>query len=169
MELAELFSQLLIDLQSVFRKNNKHLSLSLSQVVVLSSIPVDGITMSNLSHRIGVDNSTLTRLIGILEHKGLVERRKNKNDRRSKLVNLTKVGENNIKVIEENTLNLSEKVLKSFSQSEKASFKDVLSSLKKTGANTVIGQKPKAITKSSYYKLAENFLKNKGFSLYSLD
>ena len=78
MELAELFSQLLIDLQSVFRKNNKHLSLSLSQVVVLSSIPVDGITMSNLSHRIGVDNSTLTRLIGILEHKGLVERRKNK-------------------------------------------------------------------------------------------
>lgn len=129
MELAELFSQLLIDLQSVFRKNNKHLSLSLSQVVVLSSIPVDGITMSNLSHRIGVDNSTLTRLIGILEHKGLVERRKNKNDRRSKLVNLTKVGENNIKVIEENTLNLSEKVLTSFSQTEKASLKNVLNKL----------------------------------------
>ena len=129
MELAELFSQLLIDLQSVFRKNNKHLSLSLSQVVVLSSIPVDGITMSNLSHRIGVDNSTLTRLIGILEHKGLVERRKNKNDRRSKLVNLTKVGENNIKVIEENTLNLSEKVLTSFSHTEKASLKDVLNKL----------------------------------------
>ena len=118
MELSELFSQLLIDLQSVFRKNNKHLSLSLSQVVVLSSIPVDGITMSNLSHRIGVDNSTLTRLIGILEHKGLVERRKNKNDRRSKLVNLTKVGEHNIKVIEENTLNLSEKVLTSLRLAE---------------------------------------------------
>ena len=83
MELAELISQLLIDLQSVFRKNNKDLSLSLSQVVVLSSIPVDGITMSNLSHRIGVDNSTLTRLIGILENKGLVERRKNKNDKLS--------------------------------------------------------------------------------------
>jgi len=129
MEISELFSQLLIDLQSVFRKNNKDLSLSLSQVIVLSSIPVDGITMSNLSHRIGVDNSTLTRLIGILEHKGLVERRKNKNDRRSKLVNLTKVGENNIKVIEENTLNFSEKVLKSFSQSEKSSFRDVLSKL----------------------------------------
>ena len=129
MELAELISQLLIDLQSIFRKNNKDLSLSLSQVVVLSSIPVDGITMSNLSHRIGVDNSTLTRLIGILEHKGLVERRKNKNDRRSKLVNLTKVGEHNIKVIEENTLNLSEKVLVSFSQAEKASLKDVLNKL----------------------------------------
>ena len=129
MELAELFSQLLIDLQSVFRKNNKHLSLSLSQVVVLSSIPLDGITMSNLSHRIGVDNSTLTRLIGILEHKGLVERRKNKNDRRSKLVNLTKVGEHNIKVIEENTLNLSEKVLTSFSQAEIASLKNILNKL----------------------------------------
>ena len=129
MELAELFSQLLIDLQSIFRKNNKDLSLSLSQVVVLSSIPVDGITMSNLSHRIGVDNSTLTRLIGILEYKGLVERRKNKSDRRSKLVNLTKVGENNIKVIEENTLNLSEKVLTSFSQAEIASLKNILNKL----------------------------------------
>ena len=129
MELAELFSQLLIDLQSIFRKNNKDLSLSLSQVVVLSSIPADGITMSNLSHRIGVDNSTLTRLIGILEYKGLVERRKNKSDRRSKLVNLTKVGENNIKVIEENTLNLSEKVLTSFSQAEIASLKNILNKL----------------------------------------
>jgi malonyl-CoA O-methyltransferase len=37
------------------------------------------------------------------------------------------------------------------------SFKDVLSSLKKTGANTVIGQEPKFIKKSSYNKLAKNY------------
>ena len=37
------------------------------------------------------------------------------------------------------------------------SFKDVLSSLKKTGANTVIGQEPKFISKSSYNKLAKNY------------
>ena len=71
MEIAELFSQLLIDLQSLFRKNNKNLSLSLSQIVVLSSIPALGATMSSLSSRIGVDNSTLTRLINVLENKEL--------------------------------------------------------------------------------------------------
>ena len=72
MEITELFSQLLIDLQSLFRKNNKNLSLSLSQIVVLSSIPALGTTMSSLSSRIGVDNSTLTRLINVLETKELV-------------------------------------------------------------------------------------------------
>ena len=74
MEFEELFTQLLIDLQAVFRKNNKNTSLSLSQVIVLSSIPVDGIIMGDLALRIGVDNSTLTRLIGVLKNKGLVKK-----------------------------------------------------------------------------------------------
>ena len=69
MEFSELFTQLLIDLQSVFRKNNKNLPISFSQVVLLVSIPADGITMSALAKRVGVDNSTLTRLIKIMNEK----------------------------------------------------------------------------------------------------
>ena len=40
---------------------------------------------------------------------------------------------------------------------EYESFQDVLNSLKKTGANTVIGQQPKFFNKSSYQQLSENY------------
>ena len=44
---------------------------------------------------------------------------------------------------------------------EYTSFRDILDSLKKTGANTVIGQESKFISKSSYKKLSENYPTNK--------
>ena len=129
MEFEELFTQLLIDLQSVYRKNNKNTSLSLSQVIVLSSIPVNGIIMGDLALRIGVDNSTLTRLIGVLKNKGLVKKISNNEDKRSKLINLTDLGENSIKIIETNTSRFTEKTLKSLSHSDKALLKESLNKL----------------------------------------
>ena len=129
MEFEELFTQLLIDLQAIFRKNNKNTSLSLSQVIVLSSIPVDGIIMGDLALRIGVDNSTLTRLIGVLKNKGLVKKISNNEDKRSKLINLTDLGENSIKIIETSTSRFTEKTLKSLSHSDKALLKESLNKL----------------------------------------
>ena len=129
MEIAELFSQLLIDLQSLFRKNNKNLPLSLSQIVVLSSIPALGTTMSSLSLRIGVDNSTLTRLINVLENKELVQKMSNPDDKRSTIVILTKLGEKNVKIIENNINRISEHVVSSFSSSDRNAMKETLNKL----------------------------------------
>jgi len=129
MEITELFIQLLIDLQSLFRKNNKNLSLSLSQIVVLSSIPVMGTTMSNLSFRIGVDNSTLTRLINVLENKGLVQKTSNPEDKRSTIVRLTKLGEENVKMIELNIKVFSKDIVSTFSSLEKGTLIDMLNKL----------------------------------------
>ena len=129
MEFSELFTQLLIDLQSVYRKNNKDLPMSLSQVVLLSSISADGIKMSDLAERVGVDNSTLTRLIDILEKKDLVQKKRNANDRRSRLIYLSKLGEENIKFIELNTDRFVEDILKNTSNVDRTIFKDGLNSL----------------------------------------
>ena len=129
MEIAELFSQLLIDLQSLFRKNNKNLPLSLSQIVVLSSIPALGITMSSLSLRIGVDNSTLTRLINVLENKELVQKTSNPDDKRSTIIVLTKLGEKNVKMIETNINRFSEHVVSSYSSSDRNVMKETLNKL----------------------------------------
>ena len=129
MEIAELFSQLLIDLQSSFRKNNKNLSLSLSQIVVLSSIPALGTTMSSLSSRIGVDNSTLTRLINVLENKELVKKTGNPDDKRSTIVVLTKLGEKNVNKIETNINRFSEDALSSFSSLDRDIMKEMLNKL----------------------------------------
>ena len=129
MEITELFIQLLIDLQSLVRKNNKSLSLSLSQVVVLSSIPAMGTTMSSLSFRIGVDNSTLTRLINVLENKGLVQKTSNPEDKRSTIVRLTKLGEENVKMIEFNIKRSSKDVVNTFSSLEKGTLIDTFNKL----------------------------------------
>ena len=129
MEIAELLKQLLIDLQSVFRKNNKDLPLSLSQVMVISSIPMEGINMTSLSQRLGVDNSTLTRLIDILEENGLVQKKRNTNDRRSRLIYLSNIGEENVKLIELNTDRFVDEILKNTPSADRTIIKDSLNIL----------------------------------------
>ena len=126
MEFAELLNQLLIDLQSIFRKKNKELSVSFSQVIVISSIPNDGINMSLLSHRIGVDNSTLTRLIDILIKNNYVIKIKNPKDKRSVIVSLTKDGREILKKIESNIDSFSEKIYNDFPIEDKIKIKDTL-------------------------------------------
>ena len=93
MEFGELLKQFLIDLQSLFRYHTKNLHITLPQIVLISSISPDGIDMTSLAHQIGVDNSTLTRLIDVLIEKGVVIKKKNPSDGRSVIVYLTKKGE----------------------------------------------------------------------------
>ena len=93
MEFGELLKQFLIDLQSIFRTQLKKLDLTLSQIILISSIPIGGIDMTTLSIKIGVDNSTLTRLIDILIKNGIVKKNKNPKDKRSFIVTVTEKGE----------------------------------------------------------------------------
>ena len=93
MEFGELLNQFLIDLQALFRTHTKSLNLTLPQIMLLSSIPRDGIDMTSLSRRLGVDNSTLTRLIDVLAKNRYVQKNKHPSDKRSILVNLTEQGE----------------------------------------------------------------------------
>ena len=93
MEFGELLKQFLIDLQSLFRTQFKKLDLTHSQIILISSIPIDGIDMTTLSIKIGVDNSTLTRLIDILMKKGIVQKNRSSQDKRSYIISVTKKGE----------------------------------------------------------------------------
>ena len=93
MEFGELLKQFLIDLQSLFRTQTKNLNITLPQIILISSIPTDGIDMTSLSQRLGVDNSTLTRLIGVLIRNQIVVKNKNTLDGRSVIVTLTEYGE----------------------------------------------------------------------------
>ena len=92
MKYAELLTNLLIDLQSIFRENNKNLSLSFSQIIVISSIPEVGIDMTGLSQKLGVDNSTTTRLINVLLKNSLVVKSLSEKDRRSNILTLSDKG-----------------------------------------------------------------------------
>ena len=129
MEFGELLKQFLIDLQSLFRTSTKKLNVTLSQIILISSIPIDGIDMSTLSHRIGVDNSTLTRLIDILIRNNFVRKDKNPNDGRSFIISLTNSGEKLQFRIEEEIDQFGSKLYNKIPIEDQDEVKEVLSSL----------------------------------------
>ena len=57
--------------------------ITYSQVLAIISIPNDGVEMSELARKLGLDNSTVTRLIVRLEKKDWVGREKSKRDKRA--------------------------------------------------------------------------------------
>ena len=93
MNYSEILSSFLIDLQSFYRKNVSISGASFPQILALSIIPDDGIEMSALSKKIGIDNSTATRLVMGLEKKGWVNRRSANYDKRVIQVALTQDGD----------------------------------------------------------------------------
>ena len=129
MEFGELLKLFLIDLQSLFRTSTKKLNLTLPQITLISSIPIDGINMSTLSHRIGVDNSTLTRLIDILIRNKIVKKIINPNDSRSFIILLTKNGEKLQNKIEQEIDRFGSKLYSKIPMEDQDEIKEVLSTL----------------------------------------
>lgn len=60
-----------------------------------------GISQKELAHRIGIDGSTLVRLLDILVDKKLIERRQDQTDRRANLLFLTQAGTDLVADIQE--------------------------------------------------------------------
>ena len=92
MNYGEILSLFLIDLHSLFRKNIKIGDASFQQLIAMSIIPSTGIEMTPLAKKIGIDNSTLTRLIIRLEKNGWVKREVSPYDKRVINVTLTITG-----------------------------------------------------------------------------
>ena len=93
MNYGEVLHVLSIDLQSFFRRSIKIDGASFPQILALAVVPDDGIEMSSLSKRLGLDSSTVTRLIIGLEKRGWAVRKKQQKDNRIIKVFLTSAGE----------------------------------------------------------------------------
>ena len=83
MHYGEFISSFLIDLQRLFRLDISMKDMTYSQILAIISIPNDGIEMSELSCKLGLDNSTITRLVVRLEKKGWVSREQSRRDKRA--------------------------------------------------------------------------------------
>lgn len=92
MNVAELLPTIFINLMSIFRKTTKLNKLTFPQTIALYIIPDQGIEMSVLSKKIGIDLSTLSRLVNGLEKRGFVKRETSKKDKRIIEVLLKKEG-----------------------------------------------------------------------------
>ena len=125
---GEFLISFLIDLQRVFRTKVVPKDLPYSQVQAIIIIPSDGIEMSELSLTLGLDNSTVTRLVERLEVKGFVKRKKNKLDKRSNIVSLKKKGMSIQKSIEKKLDEIGEQIFFKTNQSQKEISLENLSS-----------------------------------------
>ena len=92
MNITELLTDLASGTNAIIRTVASKFNLTASQAFHLLLIPFDGIPISSLANKLGLDNSTLTRNIQKLEKLDLVERRADSYDRRIQRVVLTKNG-----------------------------------------------------------------------------
>ena len=111
MNLPELLVGLTTHYNALIRSAASQLHLTASQAFHLISIPHDGIPMSKLAHKLGLDASTLTRNIQKLENLGLVKRNHDSYDKRVQKAVLTKQGIEIIKEIEEILLRMNNSII----------------------------------------------------------
>ena len=132
MNYGEFLSSFLIDLQRLFRMKLSTSNLTYSQILAIICIPDSGIEMSELSLVLGLDNSTVTRLVIRLENKLWVERKKSRRDQRAVKVFLTNKGFKIQKNIERKIDNIGEKINLEFNDDEKEALLNSLSSFQWT-------------------------------------
>jgi len=129
MNYGELLFSLLVSLQAVFKKKINIKDVSFPQILAISIIEPQGIDMSTISERMGVDNSTATRLIIGLEKKGWVKRIRSKVDSRVVNVFFTQKGEAFQKEIEEQIDKLGSLFERGLDSNQKTELNDQLLSI----------------------------------------
>ena len=136
MNQGEFFISFLIDLQRIFRSEVVPKNLSYSQVLAIIIVPDDGIEMSELAWTLGLENSTVTRLIARLERNNYVIREKSELDKRSIKVFLDQKGILLQTDIEKKIDKIGDQIFLNNNQAEKELFLESLSlfqwSLKRT-------------------------------------
>ena len=129
MQLGELLSSLLVNLQSLMKTEVNIGRASFPKIIALSIIPPDGLEMSALAKRMGIDNSTATRLVVGMEIAGWVNRQSYSQDKRVTQVFLTKKGYSLQSDLEEQFTLIGNIVEESLNPSDKVNISDSLSSL----------------------------------------
>ena len=93
MQYSEFLFKLFCNLKALYQKNLKLSNVSFQQILAILMVDNSGGEMSFFSKKLGIDNSTATRLIDGLEKKKLMKRERDESDKRIIKVFLTKRGE----------------------------------------------------------------------------
>ena len=129
MDFGELLKVFLLDIQSIFRYRVSSPDLTLPQILLLSSISSEGTDMSSLSKQMGVDNSTMTRLIGVLIRNDWVEKYKGENDRRVVFVKITSQGEDIRRKIDTKINEFGIEIINAIPPEDRNDIREMLTSL----------------------------------------
>ena len=126
MECGELIKQYLLNLLVVFRKNIRGRQYTLQQILILATIPDKGMDMTSLAEKIGVDNSTVTRLVDGMARLDLVDKKKSYLDKRITIVSLTEKGNQTSEEIEKKLDTIGEEIFNQISMEHQDEVKEAL-------------------------------------------
>ena len=109
--------------------NSEGVTVTPAQAAILFLLrEKDGQSMSELSHVLSMDNSTVTGLVDRLQKSGLVTRRANPDDRRISLIRITPQGVEEIKKAKPVITRVNEQIKAGLSDQEINTFKGILNS-----------------------------------------
>ena len=126
MECGELIKQYLLNLLVVFRKNIRGRQYTLQQILILATIPDKGMDLTSLAEKIGVDNSTVTRLVDGMARLDLVDKKKSYLDKRITIVSLTEKGNQTSEEIEKKLDTIGEEIFNQISMEHQDDVKEAL-------------------------------------------
>ena len=129
MNIPELLTDLTTHYNALIRYYASRLSLTAPQAFHLLAVSTDGISMSALAHKLGLDNSTLTRNIQKLETLELVLRKQDNFDKRVFRVHLTKKGRVIVEQFENLLLDLNHSMLKHIDLNDQENIPEMLEKL----------------------------------------
>ena len=129
MNIPELLANLTTHYNAIFREYASQLSLTAPQAFHLLSIPADGISMSGLANKLGLDNSTLTRNIQKLEKLEFVRRKQDRDDKRIFVVYLADKGRDKVEKIEDFLLDLNFSMMKYIDLDDQENIPEMLEKL----------------------------------------
>ena len=129
MNLPELLVDLTTHYNALIRSAASQLNLTVSQALHLVSIPHDGIPMSKLAHKLGLDASTLTRNVQKLEKMGLVKQFSGSYDKRVQNTVLTSRGDEIVEKIEALLLHTNNLIMEQIDLEGQENVYDVLEKL----------------------------------------
>ena len=124
--MPELLTDLTTHYNALIRNAASQLSLTASQAFHLLSVPHDGISMSQLAHKLGLDTSTLTRNIQKLEKMELIKRNQDSYDKRIQKAVLTEKGEEKVELLDESLHDMNHTFMEQIDLDSQENITDIL-------------------------------------------
>lgn len=121
----------------------KHGSTMASAFVLLNIDHENGTPSTSLGPLMGMEPTSLSRLLKTMEDKGAIRREKNQEDGRSVLIKLTEFGKEMREISKDSVYQFNNKVREHISEEELNSFFKVTSTINKLIADKMIYQKQK--------------------------
>jgi MarR family transcriptional regulator, lower aerobic nicotinate degradation pathway regulator len=113
--------------KAVYRKSEEALpGLSIKDYLALTNLDERGVPQQRLAERLGMDENNLVLLLNGLEAAGSIARRRDPDDRRRHIVEITPRGKRVLERAERGMAKLEEELLSALSPSERATLKQLV-------------------------------------------